>query len=170
MTATLTPDTLTKALADASRTLAAPMPEALEKCREEIVLQIERQFEYEETPSGQPWKPWYWRPIDAPANHPTLFITGRLESSLTDETGDAVRENDGRTLRHGTTVPYAATHEYGADLITERPMVGRAGGFLPAGTPIHIPPRPFASLSDNTIGECVAIIADAALEEVLKGL
>lgn len=170
-TAPITPDDFSERIKSAAEQLAKPVfHDALDDCAEVVAQQYKTQFDLEESPTRQPWEPWQWRPAVAPPDHPTGFITGRLKFSLAGDTPDTVEENDGRSLRKGTNVPYAEKFHAGGEEITDVTLLSRGGRVKPAGSKINIIPRPTFGLNENTIGECTEIVADAALDVVLESL
>lgn len=118
-------------------------------------------------PSGRDWQPWRWRSPDAPADHPTLNVSGRLRDSLVTENGDHVEEVDSRELTWGTAVPYAGIHNFGG--VTTAPatgLVGRFGGYLPPGKQINIPQREFVGITPEITTNYVETVADWAVDEL----
>lgn len=118
-------------------------------------------------PSGADWQPWRWRSPDAPNNHPTLNVTGRLRDSLVREGGEHVENIDPRGMDWGTSVPYAGQHNFGGvSTVPAGGLVGRFGGFLPAGKQINIPQREFVGINEPIATGLVETIADRVVEEL----
>lgn len=126
-----------------------------------------RGFAESRSPGGEPWREWYWRDPQASNNHKTLEVSSRLKQSVITRNADHVERVDRRYLEFGTSVEYAATHQDGAKVVTAIPLVGRRGGYLPAGTLITIPARPFVGMSEETVQVAVDGMADHAVAAIL---
>lgn len=116
-------------------------------------------------PSGADWKPWRWRSPDAPENHPTLNVSGRLRDSLVKDGGEHVETIDQRGMDWGTSTPYAGQHNFGGvSTVPAGGLVGRFGGYLPAGKQINIPQREFVGINTEHADNLTETVADAAVE------
>lgn len=120
-------------------------------------------------PSGEDWKPWYWRDPDVSNDHPTLIAHGRLRDSLVTLSPDHIEAIAPREMTWGTSVPYAGVHNFGAVVtVGGKGLVGRFGGFIPPGSKLTIPQREHVGMNDETTTNVVDKVADAAVEQ-LKG-
>lgn len=145
---------------------------ALEKTAKYLSKLHAGYFRSEAGPAG-PWLPWHFRSLSAPAEHPTLRVSGRLAASL-EGGSDHVEEYTGdggsnQGLAWGTAVPYAGIHQAGASFTTGIPLVSRTGGFLPAGSRITIPARPHVGLTEESVKPILEYVADHAVQSLKKG-
>lgn len=116
-------------------------------------------------PSGKDWQPWRWRSPDAPENHPTLNVSGRLRDSLVTDNGDHIEQTDARELTWGTAVPYAGMHNFGGvSTVPAGGLVGRFGGYLPPGKQIVLPQREHVGIDGEKVDQYTETLADAAVE------
>lgn len=116
-------------------------------------------------PSGKDWQPWRWRSPDAPENHPTLNVTGRLRDSLVTNNGDHIERTDSRELTWGTSVPYAGAHNFGGvSTVPAGGLVGRFGGYLPPGKQIVLPQREHVGIDGNKADQYTETLADAVVK------
>lgn len=129
-----------------------------------------RMFDEERTPTGRDWAPWRWRPDWASDYKPTLFVTGRLRSSLESEgSPDHIERVEPLSLEFGSSVPYSPLHNEGGQIRTGIPLVGRDGaGYLPAGTLINIPQREHVGMNAAQVDQLAELAADHAVT-VLRG-
>ncbi len=81
-------------------------------------------FNSETDASGQAWAPLAASTIAKKGHSLILWETGKLENSLTSQTGDAIREAGTSEAAFGTSVPYATFHEEGTSKMPARPPVG----------------------------------------------
>ena len=74
-----------------------------------------KQFSAQSSPGGQPWPALAPSTVKRKGHDRILFESGRLEKSLTQKSGDAVRVvgEDGRGMLFGTSVPYSVFHNDG---------------------------------------------------------
>lgn len=126
---------------------------------EYLVSATQLRFRHERAPDGKPWP----KSIRARAEAgQTLRDTRRLERSI------AYKAYPDR-VDVGTNVPYAAVHQFGAEI---RPRRAKSLRFRVAGRwamkrKVTIPPRPFLGVSDEDEREIAAII-QKAVEERLR--
>jgi phage gpG-like protein len=139
---------------------AATYAEPLGLFAEELRDAHGRMFDREEDPTGRPWEPWHWRPEDAYHDKPTLMVSGRLRSSLESQGGEHIETVRPRDLVFGTSVPYAEIHQEGATITTGIPLVGRDGGYIPAGTVLHIPQREHVGMNGGQVDRVAELAAD----------
>lgn len=124
-------------------------------------------FDSRQSPSGDSWPQWQFRAVDAPDDHETLEVSGRLRGSLKRGGADHVEQIGIRDMVWGTSVPYAAGHQTGLDFILGVPLVGRGGSpFLPAGTRLRIPQREHVGMSEATLEQLGEMVADATVESL----
>jgi phage gpG-like protein len=140
---------------------------ALGDIRDDLERQYQGEFSTESGPDGTPWDPWHFRRPDAPANHPTLTVSGNLSASLQGGSGN-IEEIGERTLTHGTNLRYAGIHQDGATFRTGIPLISRGGGYLPVGTKITIPPRPFVGFAEDTIDKACEHVADHVVKTLKR--
>jgi len=153
-----------RVLAETTEPNAQP---ALKEWVDAFADETRENYTAERSPGGQPWSRWRFRPLDAPDDHPTLFISGALQASVTQpgSTGN-INEVGSDSVTYGTNIPYAASHQYGAQLRTERSLVGRGGrGYIPAGTLVNIPARPFLGVTDSQANQAASMIARHIVSE-----
>ena len=126
--------------------------EVLEDIGRRLVASTVRRFERTAGPDGRPW------PTSIRAREEgglTLTDTGRLRGSITHQVLP-------RAVRVGTNVPYAATHQFGAEI---RPRRARALKFRVAGQwatkqSVSVPARPFLGVSRDDEAEIARIVED----------
>lgn len=117
-------------------------------------------------PDGERWPQWFFRRPEADDNHLTLIDTGRLYDS-TQAGPDHIENYTATSLEFGTSVPYAATHQLGANMTTGRTLVARGGGFsIPAGSRIHIPARRFMGISNQLADQLAESVADFMVDRL----
>lgn len=115
-------------------------------------------------PDGS-WEPWHWRSLDAPESHNTLIVSQKLAFSMQPDADGNINEISGDKLEYGTSIEYAAIHQEGADITTGIPMKSRDGTkWLPAGSNITIPARPFVGLKDPDEAMLAEELADWIVE------
>lgn len=124
-------------------------------------------FGAETGPDGNKWRPWYFRSLSAPEDHPTLFVTGRLKQSLIDGP-DHIESVEPRSLTFGTSVPYSAQNQFGGLFPVEQTLIGRRGGTKSVGEMINIPARPHVGMTVDAVDQLATKIADATITK-LKG-
>lgn len=140
---------------------------ALGEIRDDLEKQYAAGFSAETAPNGQSWDPWFFRRLNGPENHPTLKVSGALSQSLQGGAGN-IEEIGERTLKHGTSLRYAGIHQDGATFTTKIPLISRTGQYLPAGSRITIPPRPFVGFSEATIDAACEHVADHIVESLKR--
>lgn len=123
-------------------------------------------FSREESPAGESWPQWYFRALDAPAEHKTLHVSGALERSLTDSGPGHVEDAQAKELTWGTSVPYSAQHQTGGEFPVDQPLIGRQGGFKRAGDTINLPQREHVGLNEAGADQVAEIIADDAIRQL----
>lgn len=118
-------------------------------------------FNNRSDPNGNPWPRTQWFRTGN-NSHPTLEDTGRLRGSLIRGAADNITEISDRELTFGTGVEYANTHQEGAQVITDVPLVteGGKGGYLPAGSQLNIPERPFVGMTEAAVTGFTEAVAD----------
>lgn len=124
-----------------------------------LVLSTEERFEFERAPGGSPWPPSIRALL---TGGKTLSESGRLGDSIT-------HEADSDSVRVGTNVRYAKTHQFGA---TIRAKTAKTLAFFIPGlgwrrkVSVRIPPRPFLGIDDDDRGrigeELTDYLRDAA--------
>lgn len=146
----------------------ADLEPALHDCAD-ILRESHRQiFDSQSAPDGSPWEPWHWRRPEASDSHPTLRDTGALLASVVGG-ADHIENISARDLEFGTSKKYAGIHQSGASFTTGIGLVGRGGvGFIPAGTRITVPARPFVGVNDKALDAMVNTIADAVVEALKR--
>lgn len=116
---------------------------------ERIFPEIERVehgfFDSETGPSGAPWAPLAQSTIDKKHHDLILWETGRLEDSVTGQTGDSVREAGAREMAFGTNRPFAGVHQDGSG---------------------NIPQREFLGFNDELLTFAVDVIADDVIRQI----
>lgn len=144
----------------------------------EVARTLERihqhRFQRRQSPSGEDWIPWFFRPTWADPDHETLEITGNLRGSLTEGHSEHVRDIDTNGagfsfLTWGTSVPYAWVHNFGGSVIVEEALVSRDGKrVMPDGSEINIPKREFVGITEPIVGKIVKTASDTAVESFKK--
>lgn len=125
-------------------------------------------FEQRRGPSGDAWDEWVFRAVNGPEEHPTLEVSKRLRKSLRSGNEGHVKQVDSRTMVFGTSIEYAAIHNFGATITTGIPLVSRDGGtYLPAGTRLTIPQREFVGMANETLQEGLDLIVAHAVTELI---
>lgn len=119
----------------------APLPGAMERCAEILREGILLNFERSAGPAG-PWPP---RKDNLP--HPLLIKSGDLKAAATEKgASGAIEHINGREVQvgvEGTSVPYAATHQFGRG---------------------PIPARPYHDVDEVFLDECREVLADELVE------
>lgn len=138
---------------------------ALGRIRDDLRGQYRDQFAAQSGPNGEAWEPWHFRHPMAPDDHPTLQVSGRLAGSLQGG-ADGVEEIGERSLVHGTRVPYAGIHQDGATFRTGVWLIARDGWYLPPGSRITIPARPFVGISEETLDAACEHVADHIVDSL----
>jgi phage gpG-like protein len=125
---------------------------------------LERHFDARESPAGQSWPEWAFRAMTAPQSHETLEVSGRLKESL--RSGSEHIEDVGdRHLTAGTSVPYAKIHQEGASFNLGIGLISRDGSrYLPPGTHINIPARPFMGVDEQSLDSLCDRVADRVVD------
>lgn len=97
-------------------------------------------------PDGTPWAAWTDAYAKTRHGNQSLLVAGGPDYLL--ESIDYVVDTDGKSVRVGSNVEYAAIHQFG-------------GGEQPAGTGrAGIPARPYLGLSDDDAAQLEGIVAD----------
>lgn len=142
------------------------LTQAFGKIADVVEDQLQQGFENESAPDGTPWTPWMFRdPADSPYKK-TLQSSGRLRESTRRGGAGNLEVIDRHGLRYGSLVPYAAVHQEGQTVTTDRPLWGRFGMYLPAGSTLNIAQREFLGFSDDTIEQAGEIILDELFEQI----
>ncbi|NVJ90874.1 MAG: phage virion morphogenesis protein [Methylocystaceae bacterium] len=113
-----------------------------------LVSQVQDRFREGKGPDGVPWE-------KAKRGGQTLVDSGRLRDSVTHSV-------DGSTVKVGTNVIYAKSHQFGA---TIKPKSAKVLAFTVAGKPVFaksitIPARPFLGFDDDSFKAIRGEIAD----------
>ncbi len=122
-------------------------------------------FQNRSSPDGNAWEPTHWfRPANN--DHNTLEDRGVLRGSLIRGAQGNITEIVDNQLEFGTEVDYAGIHQFGATIIIGIGLVTRGGkgGYLPAGTQIVIPPRPFVGMTESRVD----LFTEAAADDLVN--
>ena len=110
----------------------------------------QRFFDEERSPDGDPWQELSDWTIKKKGHSRKLIETYALMQSMTTSGAEyAIRTVEPTSLEFGTERPWAESHQYGTD---------------------RIPQREFAGIPADGLVEVVDIVADAAVEMLLREL
>ena len=128
---------------------AADFTPALREIGEMLVAGTKQRFETKRAPDGEPWAPL--SPVTVARKGNDDILVGET-NNLSDQIAYAI---SGHVLEVGSTMPYAATHQFGA----KKGEYGKTkrGAPIPWG---DIPARPFLGLSSEDEADIAAIIAE----------
>ena len=137
----------------------------------EIVEKLEEvtqvNFGNRTSPDGEPWAESFFRKFGGTI-HPTLEATGGLRGSLREGGDGNVFQLSGDSFEFGTDLSHAGIQQEGATIITGVALISRDGHYLPVGSRLVIPPRPFLGLSDEFIDASCEVVADHIIDVVMS--
>lgn len=115
-------DEATRRIGELSGRLSDLSP-ALRPAAEDLKTLIDDSFRESRSPDGTPWAPLKPATIKRrrQGSSKPLVDTGTLRNSISVRAGK-------KTLRVGTNVPYAGTHQFGGEHIPARPFLPISGG------------------------------------------
>lgn len=126
-------------------------------------------FDAQRSPEGREWAEWQWRNYKYHSEPRALVRTGRLMNSFVRGDSDNVDEIDGKRSAYGTSVPYAAAHQYGLKSERTEPLHLRGEKFtsMKQGYVNNVA-RPMLGVSDRIQNRFAETIADGIVER-MKG-
>lgn len=153
---TITDAELRRAIAGLSRLGRNPAP-ALEQVGEALHFSTTERQRAGRAPDGSAWPELNPQYKADKSNTEMLRESGRLMGSLS-------RQVQGRRLRFGTNVIYAAIHQFGGTIRAKGGgrLAFFLGGALQRPEEVEIPARPFLGISAEDREEIVAIFRDHA--------
>lgn len=131
--------------------------------------EAQESFSRQASPKGEPWPPWQWTtyPVFLTQNfHPTLVVSGKLRGSLKRGGTGNISVVTPQEVAFGSNVVYAVIHLFGATIqSTGVPLIHKSGrGWLPIGSRINIPARPFMGFTEEMLEDFTTALTDRALE------
>lgn len=115
----------------------------MEQIGEQLVASTQQRFEDGEGPEGEKWQPSYRAQAEGGQ---TLVDTARLKNSIGYEASPNL-------VTVGTSVSYAATHQFGAEIRAKNApkLTFQVGGRWAQKDSVTIPARPFIGISEQDI-------------------
>ncbi len=122
-------------------------------------------FDRSAGPDGSTWAEWYFRAKNAPADHKTLVVTGRLKQSLISGS-DHIEEVAPRGMIFGTSVPYSFQNNEGGTFPVDEVLIGRRGGMKRPGDTITLPKREHVGITETDVDKIANRVADATVAKL----
>ena len=139
--------------------------EVLKETADDFRTIHEGYFDRSAGPDGSKWAEWYFRAKNAPADHKTLVVTGRLKQSLISGP-DHIENVESRGLLFGTSVPYSFQNNEGGTFPVDEVLIGRRGGMKRPGDTITLPKREHVGITDTDVDKIANRVADATVEKL----